>query len=208
MAAAKPVIATGYSGNMAFMDDENSLLVPYRLTTIPAGCRPYPPGAEWAEPDLDVAAALMRQVSENEDRARRLGRRAQEDILRRHGALRTAQFVARRLDETRAERSARAVDAQLAPLPGGALLSSGRRRPTRLARKLLHRLLWPYLVEQQAFDTAVAEALRAHESHLAADAGREASADGMPGSDVTELRPAERAAPESTRARHAGARAR
>ena len=28
-AAGKPVIATGYSGNLAFMDEENSLLVPY-----------------------------------------------------------------------------------------------------------------------------------------------------------------------------------
>jgi hypothetical protein len=163
MAAAKPVIATGFSGNMTFMDETNSLLVPYRITTIPAGCGPYPPGAEWAEPDLDVAGELMRQVYDDQDGARQLGRRARDDIVFSHGAHRTAEFVASRLDEIRAERSAKAADPERAPLPGASLLTSGRRRPTRFVRRVLHRLLWPYLVEQQAFETAVAEALRAEE---------------------------------------------
>jgi len=208
MASGKPVIATGYSGNMAFMDEENSLLVPYRPTTIPAGCGPYPAGAEWAEPDVDVAAALMRHVYDNQDRARRLGRHAQEDILRRQTPLRTAEFVARRLDEVRAERSARATDLSRGPVPGAPLLDSGRRRPTRLARRVLHRLLWPYLVEQQAFDTAVAEALRAHESYAVSTAEGEAIADRAPSSDVAELSLSEPAAPEPATPRRAGAQAR
>lgn len=107
MAAARPVIATGYSGNTTFMDESNSLVVPYRLTEVPAGCDPYPVGAEWAEPDLDAAARLMRRVWERPDEARRLGRRAQEDILGRNPLLRTAGFVTRRLEELRDEREAR-----------------------------------------------------------------------------------------------------
>ena len=34
MALAKPVIATGYSGNLEFMDANNSLLVDYNLVTL------------------------------------------------------------------------------------------------------------------------------------------------------------------------------
>ena len=204
MAAGKPVIATAYSGNMAFMHEGNSLLVPYRLSPIPEGCDPYPPGAEWAEPDLDEAARLMRSVWENPDAARRLGRRAQEDILRRHTPQRTAEFITRRLDEIRIERSAKATDTRRAPLPGAPLLGTGRRYPTRLARRLLHRLLWPYLVEQRTFDTAVAEALRAHNAYATDVSARERAADAFLVAGVPELSLTEQSVPEPA-ARRAGA---
>src|SRR5919204_524142 len=58
----KPVIATGYSGNLSFMNDENSYLVGFGLTPIPPGIPNYPSGALWADPDLDDAAAAMRRV--------------------------------------------------------------------------------------------------------------------------------------------------
>jgi hypothetical protein len=45
-------------------------------------------------------------------------------------------------------------------MPGATLVGAGT-LPTRVARRLLHRLLWPYLVERQAFDAAIADALRA-----------------------------------------------
>lgn len=160
MAAAKPVIATGYSGNLAFMDEGNSLLVPHGMTTIPSGCGPYPVGAEWAEPDVDATARLMRDVWETPEEGRALGRRAQEDILRRNSPRRTAEFIASRLDDTRSERRSRARDLTRAPMPGAALVGTGT-RPTRIGRRLLHRLLWPYLVERQAVDAAIADALRA-----------------------------------------------
>ena len=44
MALGKPVIATGYSGNLQFMTEANSFLVPWTSTTIPSGCEPYPAG--------------------------------------------------------------------------------------------------------------------------------------------------------------------
>ena len=51
----KPVIATGYSGNLEFMDDENSYLVRYDLRPYRRG-RELPGRRVWAEPDLDHAA--------------------------------------------------------------------------------------------------------------------------------------------------------
>jgi glycosyltransferase involved in cell wall biosynthesis len=176
MAAGKPVIATGYSGNLAFMDEENSLLVPYALTTVPRGCPPYPVWAEWAEPDLDAAARHMRHVWEDPDAARRLGRRAQEDILRSSSPRRTAAFVAARLEQRRAEHGPRRDDWVGQRPVGFALVDGSGRWPTRLARRVLRRLLWPYLAEREAFEAAVASVLRAREAELppAAEVGRSA----------------------------------
>jgi len=57
-----PVIATRYSGNLDFMDDENSLLIDYELVHVEHGEGVYPSIATWADPDLDQAAAAMRRI--------------------------------------------------------------------------------------------------------------------------------------------------
>ena len=84
MAHGKPVIATGYSGNLEFMDDTNSRLVPFTLVQVPAGCDPYPTDARWAEPDVDAAAAAMREIVDDAALARTLGDRAAADIALLH----------------------------------------------------------------------------------------------------------------------------
>ena len=48
MLYGKPAIATAYSGNVGFMTEENSYLVPYSLGRVPEGCPPFPVGAVWA----------------------------------------------------------------------------------------------------------------------------------------------------------------
>jgi glycosyltransferase involved in cell wall biosynthesis len=80
MKAAKPVIVTGYSGNMDFTTPENSFLVNYRLVRIERE-GPYPKGYVWADPDLDQAAEQMRSVYKNRDAAAVRGRRARETVL-------------------------------------------------------------------------------------------------------------------------------
>lgn len=98
MAFAKPTIATRYSGNLTFMDDGNSYLVSYTPSAVPPGCDPYPIGAEWADPDIDEAATLMRRVFEQRSEAEAVGLQAQDDIARRHGVSQTASWLATRLD--------------------------------------------------------------------------------------------------------------
>ena len=61
----KPVIATGYSGNIDFMDDRNSYLIDYKLVPIQETAGPYTKGAMWAEPDIDHLRRLMRRVFED-----------------------------------------------------------------------------------------------------------------------------------------------
>jgi glycosyltransferase involved in cell wall biosynthesis len=80
MALGKPVIATGYSGNLDFMNQGNSFLVRYDLGTIQEDHGPYGKGSVWAEPDLDHAAELMQLVRYDRKLARDVGQRARRDV--------------------------------------------------------------------------------------------------------------------------------
>ena len=88
MSLGKLVIATGYSGNVTFMTEQNSLSVPYRLVE-PAGDVPFflprfaGRNAAWAEPDLEAASELMRRSAQDSELRRRLGERAAHDIRAR-----------------------------------------------------------------------------------------------------------------------------
>jgi glycosyltransferase involved in cell wall biosynthesis len=81
MSMGKPVIATGYSGNMDFMTPANSFLVKHRLVEIERSHGPYKKGCMWADPDIDHAAELMRFVYENRERAMEVGQLARQDLL-------------------------------------------------------------------------------------------------------------------------------
>ena len=96
MALGKPVVATGYSGNLDFMTEQNSYLVPYTVGHVPVAHDPYPHGARWAEPDLAVAARLLREVADHPDLARERGALAQADVLEHHGLEARARVVAAR----------------------------------------------------------------------------------------------------------------
>ncbi len=58
-----PIIATRYSGNLDFMNDDNSLLIDFDLVNVEHGEGVYPPTAKWAAPDLEQAAAAMRRIA-------------------------------------------------------------------------------------------------------------------------------------------------
>jgi glycosyltransferase involved in cell wall biosynthesis len=67
MLLGKPVVTTGWSGNMDFMDDASASLVRYTLTPVLDTQAAYAPGQFlrpqlWAEPDLLHAAELMRRL--------------------------------------------------------------------------------------------------------------------------------------------------
>ena len=97
MRLAKPVIVTGYSGNMDFTTPQNSFLIDYRLSTINEDHGPYRKGYVWAEPDLKQAAERMRYVYENVEKAREFGRRAKQDVMELLSPRATGQQIAQRL---------------------------------------------------------------------------------------------------------------
>lgn len=101
MAFGKPVIGTAYSGNMDFMSDENSILIPYRMVEVGPGSDPYPPDARWADPDLDEAARAIRRLFEDGGLRQRLGEKAADDVETRHSPAVRATLIGKRLTEIR-----------------------------------------------------------------------------------------------------------
>jgi len=84
MALGRPVIATGWSGNMDFMTPDNSCLVPFRMVPVRASTQPaYAKGfsgeQEWADPDLDEAASWMVRLADDPSLREALGERARAD---------------------------------------------------------------------------------------------------------------------------------
>ena len=57
----KCVVATAWSGNMDFMDESSSVLVPWRPIPVDDPQQLYT-GGWWADPDIDVAAASLRAL--------------------------------------------------------------------------------------------------------------------------------------------------
>jgi glycosyltransferase involved in cell wall biosynthesis len=71
----KCVVATGWSGNMDFMDEGSSVLVPWRLIAVDDPQQQYAGGC-WADPDLDHAAARLRDLIDAPEERAALGLRA------------------------------------------------------------------------------------------------------------------------------------
>lgn len=98
----KPVIGTGYSGNLDFMTSRNSHLVNYELRGIGPGAGPYPAEGEWAEPDLEHAARLMRHVRDDPAAATELGRTAAIEIRRTNSPHAAGHEIERHLNRIEA----------------------------------------------------------------------------------------------------------
>jgi glycosyltransferase involved in cell wall biosynthesis len=87
MALGKTVIGTRYSGNLDFMNDDNSLLVDYELVPLRANDAKANPGLErivdlgspWAEPNVDSAVRALRTAADKDIR-NTLGPRAEKTI--------------------------------------------------------------------------------------------------------------------------------
>lgn len=80
MLLGKPVIGTGYSGNLAYMNRENSLLVDYEIVEIEEDRPVYSKGNLWAEPSVEHAAQQMRHVFDHRDEALTKARAVQPEI--------------------------------------------------------------------------------------------------------------------------------
>jgi glycosyltransferase involved in cell wall biosynthesis len=99
MAIGKPVIATGYSGNVDFMTAENSYLVDFQMGRVGPDCEIYPAEGEWAEPSVEHAAELMRRVCSTPHEAAAKGARASEDVERLLSPAVTGRNMRQRLEQ-------------------------------------------------------------------------------------------------------------
>jgi glycosyltransferase involved in cell wall biosynthesis len=81
MYMGKPVIVTGYSGNMDFTRPEASLLVEYQLIPVLKGQYVFEEGQVWADVDIEHAAVQMRRVFEGEPEIRSIAKKGQSIML-------------------------------------------------------------------------------------------------------------------------------
>ena len=81
MALGTPVVATGWSGNLDFMDPETACLTPVKLVPIVDTQGIYR-GPHWAEPDIAAAADHLRRLRNDPDFAQALAARAQARVVR------------------------------------------------------------------------------------------------------------------------------
>ncbi len=83
MLAGIPVVATGWSGNMVFMDEESAALVGYTLVPVADASGVYEPmpGAVWAEPDVAHAAEILRRLGDDAAARAALGARGRAHAM-------------------------------------------------------------------------------------------------------------------------------
>lgn len=113
MYRGKPVIATGYSGNLDFMTDANSYLVDWELVPIGPGADPYSADGVWADPSVEHAARLMREVYDDPASSSARGERAAADIRRTHSAVTAGALMADRLRTVSVRRQMRSRSQRL-----------------------------------------------------------------------------------------------
>ena len=76
----KPVIATGYSSNVEFMNTGNSFLVSYDLIRVEKDSGSYKKGNIWADASVEHTAALMHYVFHNYEAAKQVGYRGAREM--------------------------------------------------------------------------------------------------------------------------------
>jgi glycosyltransferase involved in cell wall biosynthesis len=99
MLLGKPVIATGYSGNLDFMTPDTSYMVPWTRVKVGKGAEAYSSRATWAEPNLDVAAEMMRTVYESPEQAQAVANAGKHDLEQRFTREVTGARMKARLEE-------------------------------------------------------------------------------------------------------------
>ncbi len=81
MALGKPVVATGWSGNVDFMTDENSALIDYTLVPVRDAEGAFGgAGQHWAEPSVEHAAEWLRKLAASAELRTAMGARAAADV--------------------------------------------------------------------------------------------------------------------------------
>ena len=175
MYLGKPVVATGYSGNLEYMTADTGWLVPYELVPIGPGADPYPADGLWADPDLSAAAIAMREVFDDPEEAARRGLLAAKAIRETQSPRVAGEVLRHRLEvlqpwvadrqrvaDVRAQEEAEnAIAATRERIATGPDDYAARRAGAlgRLARRVLLRTARPVTANQHAVDEQIADAI-------------------------------------------------
>ena len=91
-AHGNPVIATGWSGFLEYLDDRSAYLVDHTLTSVQhSAFHSYSPDQRWAEPDVEHAVELLREVAADPVGARLRAKPARDRVLHDYAPARVAK---------------------------------------------------------------------------------------------------------------------
>lgn len=95
---AKPVIATDFSANKDFENEENTFLVNFKPFILDKAIGPYPEDTYWADPDPDHAAFQMKRVYEMDSGSlTSISQKGKEQVAFHFSPQRIAHLINRRL---------------------------------------------------------------------------------------------------------------
>ncbi|MDR1220007.1 MAG: glycosyltransferase [Treponema sp.] len=98
MLLGKPVVVTGWSGNMEFTNGENACVVGYELVKVGKAWYAYDEWQYWAEPDIQEAALYMRRLYEDKGYCEKVAAAGRRTIEARQSVERSAREMRRRLE--------------------------------------------------------------------------------------------------------------
>lgn len=94
-----PCIATNWSANTEFMNEEVACMVDYDIVELDHEIGPYKKGSHWAEPDVNQAAEYMRRLQSDRNFGQRMAQNAREDIRNQLGMESITRILEQRVNE-------------------------------------------------------------------------------------------------------------
>ena len=92
-------IATNWSGNTGFMDDDVACMVPAEIVELDHDSPPFRKGGHWAQPDEGAAADYMRQLYQDPERRALLREKALKHMQEHMSVEAAAGAIRRRLEQ-------------------------------------------------------------------------------------------------------------
>ncbi|MDJ0900192.1 MAG: glycosyltransferase [Xenococcus sp. MO_188.B8] len=99
MLLEKPVIATDYSGTRDFIDSTTGFPVSYRLISVKENEYPFWESQQWADPNLDHAAWLMRKIVSDLTHTKQVSLAGKQRILSEYSPEHVGQLYKQRLQQ-------------------------------------------------------------------------------------------------------------
>lgn len=94
-----PAIATNWSSNTEFMNDDVACMVDYTFCTLKEDCPPYKAGAVWADPNSETAAAFMKRLCEDPAYYQEKSRKARAYIQKKLSMDQAVRLIEGRMEE-------------------------------------------------------------------------------------------------------------
>ena len=94
-----PVIATDWSSNTEFMNQDVACMVDYTFVTLKEDFPPYKAGAVWADPNPDTAADYMKKLYSQPEFYREKAQKAQTYIADKLSMSNAVELIEKRMEE-------------------------------------------------------------------------------------------------------------